>query len=392
MMNFELEERLVQRKAQQLYRHRVILDSPQKPEAIVDGHPCLMFCSNDYLGLADHPDIRAAFQKASDVYGVGSGASALINGHSRAHRQLEEELAEYTGRPRVLLFSTGYMANLGTISALLNPGDALFQDRLNHASLLDAGRLSGARFQRYQHLDMENLEQRLKKNKARRTLVATDGVFSMDGDKAPLKELITLTRQYQAGLMVDDAHAFGCVGKGGRGSLNENGLSVDEVPILMATLGKAFGTAGAFVAGSEALIENLIQFARSYIYTTAMPPAIAEASRASLKIVEREDWRRDKLTANIRYFRRNCESLGIPLTASESAIQPIHVGSIEKVLRVSKQLLDLGVLVTPIRPPTVPAGSSRLRVTLSTAHTREHIDRLIDALQSIVWPKPEQAA
>ncbi|KEQ12740.1 8-amino-7-oxononanoate synthase [Endozoicomonas montiporae] len=391
-MNFELEERLVQRKAQQLYRHRVILDSPQKPEAIVDGHPCLMFCSNDYLGLADHPDIRAAFQKASDVYGVGSGASALINGHSRAHRQLEEELAEYTGRPRVLLFSTGYMANLGTISALLNPGDALFQDRLNHASLLDAGRLSGARFQRYQHLDMENLEQRLKKNKARRTLVATDGVFSMDGDKAPLKELITLTRQYQAGLMVDDAHAFGCVGKGGRGSLNENGLSVDEVPILMATLGKAFGTAGAFVAGSEALIENLIQFARSYIYTTAMPPAIAEASRASLKIVEREDWRRDKLTANIRYFRRNCESLGIPLTASESAIQPIHVGSIEKVLRVSKQLLDLGVLVTPIRPPTVPAGSSRLRVTLSTAHTREHIDRLIDALQSIVWPKPEQAA
>lgn len=359
---------------------------------MVDGRPCLMFCSNDYLGLANHPEIRSAFQQAANVYGIGSGASALINGHSRPHRQLEEELAEFTGRARVLLFSTGYMANLGVISALLSPGDALFQDRLNHASLLDAGRLSGARFQRYLHLDMGNLERRLKKSKARRKLIATDGVFSMDGDRTPLAELVKLSRQYQAGLMVDDAHAFGCIGKGGRGSLKEGGFTTDDVPVMMATLGKAFGTAGAFVAGSETLIENLIQFARSYIYTTAMPPAIAEASRASLKVVERDEWRRQQLTSNVIYFRRSCESLGIPLMASDSAIQPIQVGSVEESLRVSEQLLDLGVLVTPIRPPTVPAGSSRLRVTLSAIHTREHIDRLVEALQSIVWHKPGQAA
>ena len=392
MMHFELEKRLVQRAEQQLYRQRVILDSPQKPEAIVDGRSCLMFCSNDYLGLANHPDIKAAFQQAVNVYGVGSGASALINGHSRAHRQLEEELAEFTGRERVLLFSTGYMANLGTVSALLKPGDALFQDRLNHASLLDAGRLSGARFQRYLHRDMANLESRLQKSKASRKFIATDGVFSMDGDRAPLDALTKLAKQYQAGLMVDDAHAFGCVGKGGRGSLNAGGFSTDDVPVLMATLGKAFGTAGAFVAGSETLIENLIQFARSYIYTTAMPPAIAEASRASLKIIEHDDWRRQKLLENVVYFRQCCESIGVPLMPSDSAIQPIEVGSIEDVLRVSDQLLDAGILVTPIRPPTVPAGRSRLRVTLSAIHTREHIDRLVEALQNIVWHKPEQAA
>ncbi|MET4710558.1 aminotransferase class I/II-fold pyridoxal phosphate-dependent enzyme [Endozoicomonas lisbonensis] len=267
MMNFDLEERLEQRSEQRLFRQRVILDSPQKPEAMVDGRPCLMFCSNDYLGLANHPEIRSAFQQAANVYGIGSGASALINGHSRPHRQLEEELAEFTGRARVLLFSTGYMANLGVISALLSPGDALFQDRLNHASLLDAGRLSGARFQRYLHLDMGNLERRLKKSKARRKLIATDGVFSMDGDRTPLAELVKLSRQYQAGLMVDDAHAFGCIGKGGRGSLKEGGFTTDDVPVMMATLGKAFGTAGAFVAGSETLIENLISVCpQLYLY------------------------------------------------------------------------------------------------------------------------------
>ena len=392
MMNFDLEERLEQRNAQLLYRQRIILDSPQKPEAIIDGRPCLMFCSNDYLGLADHPEIRSAFQQAANIYGIGSGASALINGHSRPHRQLEEELAEFTGRAQVLLFSNGYMANLGAISALLSPGDTLFQDRLNHASLLDAGRLSGARFQRYLHLDMTSLEQRLKKSLARRKLIATDGVFSMDGDKAPLAELVKLSREYQAGLMVDDAHAFGCVGTGGRGSLHKGGFTVDDVPVMMAPLGKAFGTAGAFVAGSETLIEYLIQFARSYIYTTAMPPAIAEASRASLKVVERDEWRRQKLASNVFYFRRSCESLGIPLMASESAIQPIPVGSVEETLKVSEQLLSFGILVMPIRPPTVPAGSSRLRVTLSAIHTREHIDRLVEALQNIAWHKPEQAA
>lgn len=392
MINFNLEERLQQRNEQWLYRHRVVLDSPQKPEAIVDGNTCLTFCSNDYLGLANHPEIRRAFQQGVNQYGVGSGASALIVGHCRSHRQLEEELAEFTGRPRVLLFSTGYMANLGVMSALLQPGDTVFQDRLNHASLLDAGRLSGARFQRYQHLDMENLESRLSNSSSTRKLIATDGLFSMDGDRAPLKALVNLSERYQAAVMLDDAHAFGCTGRGGRGSMDENRMTVAEVPILMATLGKALGTAGAFIAGSEALIENLIQFARSYIYTTAMPPAIAEATRASLKIVERGEWRRQRLTGNVAYFRQCCESLGIPLMASGSAIQPILAGSVERAVKLSRQLLDQGILVTAIRPPTVPRGSSRLRVTLSTAHTHEHIDRLVEALQRLIWQEPEQAA
>ena len=392
MINFNLEQRLQQRSNQSLYRRRVVLDSPQKPEALIDGRSCLTFCSNDYLGLANHPEIKRAFEKAANIYGVGSGASALIVGHCRPHRQLEEELAEFTGRPRALLFSTGYMANLGVMSGLLEPGDAVFQDRLNHASLLDAGRLSGARFQRYQHLDMENLESRLIKCRAARKLIATDGLFSMDGDRAPLASLIKLAERYQAAVMVDDAHAFGCVGKGGRGSMEVNNLTVSEVPVLMATLGKAFGTSGAFVAGSEALIENLIQFARSYIYTTAMPPAIAEASRTSLKIVQRDDWRRQALMTNVAYFRRCCDSLNIPLMASQSAIQPLLTGSVEQTVKIAEQLLDLGIMVTAIRPPTVPKGSSRLRVTLSAVHTLDHIDQLVDALQRVIWQKPEQAA
>ncbi|OQX33343.1 MAG: 8-amino-7-oxononanoate synthase [Oceanospirillales bacterium LUC14_002_19_P2] len=391
MTAFALDAALAERREQSLYRQRLLVDGPQEPELMIDGQRSLAFCSNDYLGLANHPDVIGAFKKATDIYGVGGGASHLIVGHSRAHHQLEEELAEFTGRSRVLLFSTGYMANLGVISALLGSSDAIFQDRLNHASLLDAGRLSGARFQRYLHADCENLEQRLMRSTAHRKLVVTDGVFSMDGDTAPLRELSKLARSYDAWLMVDDAHGFGCLGTEGRGCADYFDLSQDDLPVLMGTLGKAFGTAGAFVAGSDALIETLVQFARTYIYTTAMPPAIAEATRVSLNIVRKESWRREHLATLIQRFRAGCETLGIPLMPSSTPIQPIDVGSADRALDMSRALADNGILVTAIRPPTVPQGSARLRVTFSAAHTLEQVDRLLTTLEEVVRKVPEVA-
>lgn len=304
-------------------------------------------------------------------------------GHSEPHHRLEEELAAFTGRPGALLFSTGYMANLGVISTLLGAQDHVFEDRLNHASLLDAGQLSGARMHRYRHSDLEDLERRLSTTTSSKKLIVTDGVFSMDGDHARLPELAALARKYDGWLMVDDAHGFGCIGHGGRGSADEFQLTMEELPVLVGTLGKAFGTFGAFVAGSETLIEALIQYARSYIYTTAMPPAIAEATRASLKILEQDQWRRDHLQALIACFRRESRSLGIPLIPSGTPIQPIIVGDVQKTMNIGEELLNEGILVTPIRPPTVPRGEARLRVTFSANHTMDHVHQLLDALEKV---------
>jgi 8-amino-7-oxononanoate synthase len=350
----------------------------------VDGRPMLAFCSNDYLGLANHPEVVKALQHGAERYGVGSGAAHLINGHSRAHHLLEEELAEFTGRPRALLFSTGYMANLGVISALLGRGDSLFEDRLNHASLLDAGLLSRASLKRYRHADVSSLQQQLMAGEAGRCLIATDGVFSMDGDLAPLPELARLARHQEAWLMVDDAHGLGVLGEAGRGSLAHFGLGIREVPILMGTLGKALGTFGAFVAGSEVLIETLIQQARSYIYTTAPPPALAEASRVSLRIARQESWRRERLRHLVLRFRGAAAQLGLPLLESNTPIQPILAGTARRALAWSQRLEAQGILVTAIRPPTVPEGSARLRITLSARHTEQQLERLLEALAILV--------
>ncbi|NVK43294.1 MAG: 8-amino-7-oxononanoate synthase [Oceanospirillaceae bacterium] len=380
-MSFDqLQAELEQRKAESLYRRRRVLEGAQGPEVQVDGRRYLAFCSNDYLSLANHPEVIAAMHAGAERFGVGGGASHLVNGHSTAHHALEEALAEFTGRERVLLFSTGYMANLGAINALLGKQDAIYQDRLNHASLLDAGLLSGARFQRYLHNDAGSLAQRLGGTAARRTLVVTDGVFSMDGDLADLPALSRVTREAGGWLMVDDAHGFGCLGRGGRGIVDHFGLGHDEVPVLVGTLGKAFGTAGAFVAGSETLIETLIQFARTYIYTTSMPPAVAWATLTSLELLEREDWRRERLTALIRRFRDGCEQLGLELMDSPTPIQPVLVGESDRAMAMSAALEEQGIFVTAIRPPTVPAGSARLRVTLCAEHTEEQVDRLLDGL------------
>lgn len=381
----ELESQLAQIKGQQLYRVRQVLNSPQGAQVCIDGKHYLAFCSNDYLGLANHPQVIDALQKAAQRYGVGSGAAHLVNGHSLEHHALEEELAAFTGRPRALLFSTGYMANLGVVSALLGRRDSVFEDRLNHASLLDGGLLSGARLWRYAHADPNALQQRLVNRAAGgRALVMTDGVFSMDGDLAPLPALAQIARAQGAWLMVDDAHGFGVLGPEGKGSLAHFGLTLEHVPIVVGTLGKAFGTSGAFVAGSDALIETLIQKARTYIFTTATPPAVAAATRMSLRIVCLEEWRRAHLQALIKRFRRGAEQLGLPLLDSMTPIQPLVVGDAGAALALSKGLREEGILISAIRPPTVPMGTARLRITLSAAHQEAHIDRLLDALTEVM--------
>jgi 8-amino-7-oxononanoate synthase len=381
----QLQQALEERRASQLYRQRDVVDTACGIHPVLEGKQFLAFCSNDYLGLANHPKVIEAFCEAAATYGVGSGASHLISGHSREHHALEEELAEFTGRERALLFSTGYMTNLGIASALLGKGDYVFEDRLNHASLLDAGLISGARFKRYRHNDVAHLEQCIHKADVQnaRCLVMTDGVFSMDGDIAPLPELATLCEKNNAVLMIDDAHGFGVLGETGVGCAELYSLDQKQVPVLMATLGKALGTFGAFVAGSEALIETLIQFARTYIYTTALPPAVAAATRCSLKLLQEESFRRQQLRENIDYFVNCARQTGVELMPSDTAVQPVLVGESADVLRAGEKLRAQGLLVGAIRPPTVPADQARLRITLSAEHSREDIDRLVNALQGL---------
>lgn len=388
-MAFDLAARVAERRAADLYRQRPLLESPQGPEVVVDGQRLLAFCSNDYLGLANHPDVIAAWQAGAEHWGVGGGASHLVIGHSTPHHQVEEALAELTGRPRALLFSTGYMANLGAITALVGQGDTVLQDRLNHASLLDGGLLSGARFNRYLHNDPASLASRLDKAVGN-TLVVTDGVFSMDGDLADLPALADVARARGAWLMVDDAHGLGTLGTQGGGIVEHFGLGVEDVPVLIGTLGKACGTAGAFVAGSEELIEALVQFARPYIYTTSQPPALAFATLKSLELLRRETWRREHLAALIRQFREGAQQIGLELMDSPTPIQPIVIGDSAKALRLSHMLRERGLLVTAIRPPTVPAGSARLRVTLSAAHSEAQVQLLLNALAEC-YPQLESA-
>jgi 8-amino-7-oxononanoate synthase len=378
-MSFDLSARLEQRRAAALYRQRPLLQSPQGPQVMVDGTPLLAFCSNDYLGLANHPEVIDAWRAGAERWGVGGGASHLVIGHSSPHHELELALAEFTGRPRALLFTTGYLANLGALTALVGQGDSVLQDRLNHASLLDGGLLSGARFSRYLHNDADSLGKRLAKATGN-ALVVTDGVFSMDGDIADLPALAAQAQARGAWLMVDDAHGFGTLGRHGGGVVEHFGLDMGQVPVLVGTLGKAFGTAGAFVAGSEELIECLIQFARPYIYTTSQPPALACATLRSLQLLRDEHWRREHLAALIRQFRQGAEQIGLHLMDSFTPIQPILIGDAARAMRLSAMLRERGLMVTAIRPPTVPAGSARLRVTLTAAHSAAQVQLLLNAL------------
>lgn len=376
----QLQQRLLERQQLALYRQRQTIQGAQGPEVSLNGTRYLNFCSNDYLGLANHPKLIEAANNALQKYGTGSGASHLVCGHSDVHQQLELELAQWTRRSRALLFSTGYMANLGVITALLGRSDQVFQDRLNHASLLDGGLLSGAKMQRFKHNDIEDLQTRLEAKTKGNALVAVDGVFSMDGDLAPLPQMAEVAAQHQAWLMVDDAHGLGVLGDQGAGICNHFNLGEQQVPVLMGTLGKAVGSFGAFVAGSEALIEALIQFARPYIYTTALPPAVAAASLASVQLIRANEPLRERLQGLIRYFRQGLEQLALPPSSSTTAIQPLLLGDEQRALAWSNSLKEQGIWVAAIRPPTVPKGTSRLRITLSAAHSKDHIDQLLSAL------------
>ena len=396
-----LEERLAaalaRLRAENLYRVRRVVQGAHGVETEVDGRRCLNFCANDYLGLAADPRVADAARRALDAAGTGSGAAALVSGYNAEHRRLEEALAEFTQRPRALLFVSGWAANLGTLRALLGKADTLVADELNHASLIDGGRLSGARYVRMPHRDSAACGRALAEAAAqgRSALVATDAVFSMDGDVAPLPALAALCREHGAALMVDDAHGFGVLGAQGRGSVEHLGGPAPDV--YVATLGKALGVAGAFVAGSEALVEYLVQRARSWVFSTAPPPALAAAARRALEILQAEPERRARLAANVRRFREGAAQLGIPAGTGDGAapvetpIQPLVLGDERRALALSARLMERGYWVAAIRPPTVPPGTARLRITLSAAHGSAQIDGLLEALAAGLRALPRAA-
>ncbi len=370
-----------------LRRRRRTLGSPCGPQAIVDGRPLVSFCSNDYLGLANDPALVEAACAGARAWGVGSGASHLVSGHQSPHDELERCLAEHVGFARALLFSTGYMANLGIVAALAGRGDAVFADKLNHASLIDAVQLSRADSRRYPHGDLAALERLLARSEAHRKLIVTDAVFSMDGDLAPLPELLELAERHDAWLVVDDAHGFGVLGDGGRGTLAHFGIDPATPNLVyMGTLGKAAGASGAFVAASQTVIEWLLQRARTYIFTTGSSPLIACALLASLERIAADEWRRERLRMLAAQLRDGLAAIaGRPwrLMPSQSAIQPIVIGDNHATLRVAEALYARGLWVPAIRPPTVPRGSARLRVSLSAAHTPEQVGALVDALREL---------
>jgi 8-amino-7-oxononanoate synthase len=359
------------------------VESADARQVCIDGRRLLDFASNDYLGLAAHPAVHDALVDGARRWGVGAGAAHLLGGHRAPHDALERALAEWTGREAALLFSTGYMANLGVMQALLARADLCIADKLDHASLLDAARVAGCECKRYVHADVESARRQFAASPGAAALLATDGVFSMDGDVAPLVELANLCRDERATLFVDDAHGLGVLGPQGAGSLAEAGLGEDDAPILMATLGKALGVAGAFVAGSAALIEGLVQFARSHVYTTAMPPALAAATLVALEIARDDDARRATLGKRIVEFRDAARQRGIRVADSRTPIQPVPVGDSGAALAATARLADAGFFVPAIRPPTVPHGSARLRVSLSAAHSAEDVERLVDALATV---------
>jgi len=379
---------LAQRETEHLYRRRPLVVSAQQPLMQINGIECINFSSNDYLGLANHPQIKQALiqgLQSQNSLSYGSGAAHLVTGHHLNHHLLEDELADWLGVERTLLFSTGYMANLAVQQTLMRAGDTILADKLNHASLIDGAKLSDAEFKRYPHLDMLALERRLQQAQAKNSqaMIVTDGVFSMDGDMAPLNTLQKLAQKYQAWLFVDDAHGIGTLGNYGKGCFEHFGLEPDENTIIVGTLGKAFGTSGAFVAGSQVMVEALIQFGRPYIYTTAMPQLNALAIREALKLVQNGQASRETLQQNIRHFKEGALNLGLELWPSDTAIQPILLGKSETAMKWSEALKQAGFWVTAIRPPTVPKNQARLRVTLSASHTAEQIDQLLQTLSMV---------
>ncbi len=382
----ELRHELQELRERSLLRSLRFAQSAQGTRMVVGGREVCAFCSNDYLGLASDRRVRQAAKEAVDRYGAGAGASRLVNASLEIHRELEERLAQFEGTEAALVFPSGYAANLGAICALVGRGDAIFVDRLNHASIIDGARLSGARLLPYKHCDPEHLEQLLRRYTGfRRRLVVTDGVFSMDGDIAPLPELVEVCRRHGAFLMVDEAHGTGVLGEGGRGAAEHFGLR-GEIDVLMGTLSKAVGAQGGYIAGSRELIDTLVNRARAFVFTTAICPAACGAALEGLRIIEAEPERRRRLRENARLLRR---LLGIATTGAEGEVPiiPVVLGEAQEALRASARLLERGFWVPAIRPPSVPRGTARLRITVCSEHRAEEIERLARALREIAAPR-----
>ncbi len=386
-MNIERDwlKSTIKQKEKNLYRQPLALDSPQGVRIQYDHRTYINFSSNDYLGLADHEHVKRAFQQGVNDWGVGSGASHLLSGHIRPHAELEEQLASFSGYPKALLFSSGYMANLGVVSALVGRHDWVVADRLNHASLVDAVRICRARSFRYRHQDIAHLAQIIENQSEQggKGYILTDSVFSMDGSIAPIQSLVDLSEQVAAVLFVDDAHGFGVLGKGGSGVTSCLGLQPNQISVYMATLGKAVGTYGAFVAGSEVLIDYLIQFSRTYTYTTALPPAVSVATIAALNIISSEPWRRQKVFHLAQCFKQKATQLGFTLLPSETQIQSVVLRDTALALAFSQELKKAGYWVPAIRPPTVPMNTARLRFTFSALHHMDDVIALLSVLERL---------
>ena len=373
-------DELRHRKANNLFRTRNKIDAVDKVTVKINGRRLLNFSSNNYLGLANHPNLRQAFIGGAETHGLGAGASQFISGYSRPLNKLEDEIAEFTGRERALLFSSGYLANLGAVCALLGRKDSVYLDRLCHASLIDAALLSKAAFRRYRHADAGELDQWLSKDRRTGKLVISDSIFSMDGDFAPLADLAKSCARHGALLFVDDAHGMGVMGANGAGSLQHLKLSQDDVPVLVGTFSKAFGLSGAFVAGSHELVEIIIQKGRSAIYSTALMPAIAAAASEALRLIKTESWRREKLFDLVQFFKKESINYDLNLLDSDTPIQPLIIGSSRKANQISAKLYEAGFYVPAVRPPTVPDGTARLRITITTDHTEEHVAALLKSI------------
>ncbi len=379
----QLGTQLQLRKSDSQWRERLLLQSKQSAELVLDDSQLINFSSNDYLGLASNLSTIESVHQQLDSLGVGSGASHLVSGHHQIHQSLEIEVAEFLKRDSAVTFSTGYMANLGILQSLAKKGELIIADKLNHASLIDGAKLSNANSVRYQHCDMSALEKRLK-SEAPQKWVVTDGVFSMDGDLAPLDKIAGLCQKYQANLIVDDAHGVGVVGEQGQGCAEFYNLDQNQLPVLMGTFGKALGGFGAFVTGSQQLTDYLVQFARPYIYTTAMPAILAAANLHNLRLIKNDTSLMQRLKQNITKFKLLAEQAGLNLLASDTAIQPIVIGDSDKLVELNRQLIEAGYLVGAIRPPTVPVKTDRLRITLSAQHTEKQIKGLIEQLNSSI--------
>ena len=390
-MTTEIEERLEEIRAQGLYRKLRCVSGPQGPRVLLDGRPVLLLCSNNYLGLADHPRVREAAAEAAMRYGAGAGASRLISGNMTIHRRLEEQLAAFKGAETCLLFGSGFLANAGVVSALAREGDVVFSDALNHASIVDGCRLSRAETFVYDHCDVDHLEWGLRQAEGRGSLIVTDGVFSMDGDLAPLPEIVDLAQRYDARVMVDDAHGTGCVGPDGRGLVARHGLE-DEIDVVVGTLGKSLGSYGAYVLCDKAMAKYLINTARTLIFSTALSPPAVAAALAALELLREQPRRVEKLQRNARVLRDALVERGMPVPGGDTPIVPLIVGDAEAAVAASDRALEQGVFAQAIRPPTVPAGSSRLRLAVMASHTKSELRDAAGVLAAAVPASAREAA